>query len=368
MRYRREKLEELQLTLTPSRVDQRNTGIMLTNWRVGQVINALVSDRMPSGGILLKVGSQSFVTSRDIPAQPGARIQLEVQQVDPRLVLRLVNFLNPGAVPKVPDIHLNGTAFNYGKTEPSGLANLFKNLAIGFQGRSSSQAYSAAEMRSLLMSNFLKPGAINANSIQTAVLMSGIFTEALWLSARPSLGARSTKTILLLVKQRAGLALESSNLTSNERAALSSIVSNIESSITAITHQQISSLSQDAEKPKWLATLPLEFGEELIEIEVEIERRSSHQAPDSSAWRFRFSLALKSLGPVTVLIEMQNGRLSIDFRVTALNKERLEDSLSVLKDQLIASGLVLDHIGASVLKPESDATSHSSQVGLDILV
>ena len=45
-------MEELQLTLTPARVDQRNFGLMLSNWRVGQVINALVVDRMPSGGIV----------------------------------------------------------------------------------------------------------------------------------------------------------------------------------------------------------------------------------------------------------------------------------------------------------------------------
>jgi hypothetical protein len=84
-------LEELQLTLTPSRVDQRNHGIMLSNWRVGQTLNALVSDRMPSGGLLLKIGSQSFITSLDVPIQPGSRIKLEIQQIVPRLVLRLID-------------------------------------------------------------------------------------------------------------------------------------------------------------------------------------------------------------------------------------------------------------------------------------
>ena len=53
-------MEELQLTLTPARVDQRNFGLMLSNWRVGQVINALVVDRMPSGGMLLSAGGVSL--------------------------------------------------------------------------------------------------------------------------------------------------------------------------------------------------------------------------------------------------------------------------------------------------------------------
>ena len=58
---------------------------MLTNWRVGQTLNALVSDRMPNGDLLLVVGRNSFVTSRDIPVQPGATLQLEVQQIEPKL-------------------------------------------------------------------------------------------------------------------------------------------------------------------------------------------------------------------------------------------------------------------------------------------
>ena len=81
-------MEELQLTLTPSRVDQRNFGVMLSNWRVGQVLNALVVDRMPSGNVLLNVGGREFVTPLDLPVQAGSRLQLEVQQVQPQVTLR----------------------------------------------------------------------------------------------------------------------------------------------------------------------------------------------------------------------------------------------------------------------------------------
>ena len=83
-------MEDLQLTLTPARVDQRNFGVMLSNWRVGQVINALVVDRMPSGNVLLNAGGREFVTPLDLPVQPGTRLQLEVQQVTPQLVLRFL--------------------------------------------------------------------------------------------------------------------------------------------------------------------------------------------------------------------------------------------------------------------------------------
>lgn len=361
-------MEELQLTLTPSRVDQRYQGLMLANWRVGQTINALVSDRMPSGEILLKVGSQSFVTSRDIPVQPGTRIQLEIQQTDPRLVLKLVSQIKADVAYNAPEIHLNGPPQNHDKRGVSGLASLLKNLATSLPKAPAGPISDALELRPLLMSNFLSPGALNAKSIQTALVLSGIFTEALWLSSKPFLGARSTKTILMLLKQRAVEALSSSNLTSDERRALTRIVSDIDFSVTTITHQQISSIPQDSERIRWLATLPLEFGEDIVEIEVEIERSSPQEDEESPGWRFGFFLTLKSLGLVRVSVEMKNDRLGVDFNVAELINERLNGSLHVLADRLIASGLQLDHVSSSVLKAESDATRQRPHVSLDISV
>ena len=361
-------MEELQLTLTPSRVDQRNQGVMLANWRVGQTISALVSDRMPSGEILLKVGSQSFITSRDIPVQPGTRIQLEVHQIDPRLILKVVNQINVGPALQTPDRLLNSTPLNQHTPGVSGLVDLLKNLANSSRRASPGQASTASELQALLTSNFLKLGALNARSIQTALVLSGIFTEALWLSNRPLLGARSTKTILMLLKQRVVKELSLSNLPSDKRTALTQIGSAIDSSITSITHQQILSIPQDPEKPKWLATLPLEFGEEIIEIEVEIEGSPRRPDDESSGWKLEFLLELKSLGPVRVSLEMRNGRLGIDFSVTASINERLDGALPILRDRLLASGLQLDHVSTSVFKAESEGEIRASQVRLDISV
>ena len=129
-----------------------------------------------------------------------------------------------------------------------------------------------------------------------------------------------------------------------------------------------SSGDQDPEKPKWLATLPLEFGEEIIEIEVEIEGSPRRPDDESSGWKLEFLLELKSLGPVRVSLEMRNGRLGIDFSVTASINERLDGALPILRDRLLASGLQLDHVSTSVFKAESEGEIRASQVRLDISV
>ena len=174
-------------------------------------------------------------------------------------------------------------------------------------------------MKALLASNLLLSGGINAGSLQTALMLSGIFTEALWLSNRPSLGAKSTKTILLNLRQHIFAALESSGLSSTERAALARLLGSVESSIVSTTYQQISSLPQDNERPKWLATLPVQLGEEICEVDVEVERRPPKQSDDSAEWRFKFSLTLETLGLITVLVKMQNGDFESILVNTSIN-------------------------------------------------
>ena len=89
---------------------------------------------MPSGEILLKVGSQSFITSRDIPVQPGTRIQLEVHQIDPRLILKVVNQINVGPALQTPD-RFNSTHFNQHTPGVSEFVDLLKNLPTVRAGR-----------------------------------------------------------------------------------------------------------------------------------------------------------------------------------------------------------------------------------------
>ena len=82
----------------------------------------------------------------------------------------------------------------------------------------------------------------------------------------------------MVLRQRIASALESSSLSSADRLALNRLINSIDSSITSITHQQIASLPQESGRSKWLATLPLQLGEQICEIDVDIERRPRAKA------------------------------------------------------------------------------------------
>ena len=249
---------------------------MLSNWRVGQTINALVSDRMPNGGVLLSVGSHSFVTSRDIPVQPGARIKLEVQQMEPRLVLRVLQSSALNDTSPTPDVVRRAST-----TAGAGRANHLTSLLNFLGANSTSLAVSPhlnlSEISSLLANNYLTSRDLNAEAIRAAVMLSGVFTEALWASNRGGQGAKSTKTVLMIFEERINAALKTANLSPAERSTLMRLSHNVEASLSSITHQQISSIPSDYEKPKWLLTMPLQLGDLLLEIDVEIERKASRR-------------------------------------------------------------------------------------------
>jgi hypothetical protein len=74
-------LEELQLALTTARTDQRNFGLWINNWQIGQTLNALVTGQRPTGELVLRVGGQQITATADIPIQQGASLMLEVKQL-----------------------------------------------------------------------------------------------------------------------------------------------------------------------------------------------------------------------------------------------------------------------------------------------
>jgi hypothetical protein len=237
---------------------------------------------------------------------------------------------------------------------------LLKSLEAKFPSLSSSYGLSTSAIRGLLVNNFLVPGSVNASTVQAAFTLSGIFTEALWLSSRPGQGAQSSKTVLMILRQRITSALELGNLSSTERSALARLFSSVESAIASIAHQQIASIPQDDEKLKWTATLPLQQDEDLCEIDVDIERQPPRKEGGSPQWKLRLSLELQALGPVIVLIEMINDRLRIDFSVEESVNARMKEALPVLRNQLIKAGLQLDNLSSKAFESVSDDVAKMS--------
>ena len=341
-------MEDLQLTLTPARVDQRNFGVMLNNWRVGQVINALVVDRMPSGNVLLNASGREFVTPLDLPVQPGTRLQLEVQQVTPQLILRLLagsekSRLLPGAEssarPTQPGSGLAGTTSLGGGITA---ANVLSALATQPNLRALvNQSPVLASLLTSLCSQVLQSSTLSAGLLSQAVAQSGLFTEANLLAGRSGSLRTDTKTQLIQL-QRGIAGIAGNNLGAEARAALSNLSDLTNAALANLNQQQLISIPQESAGQRWAFNLPLEWSGSITDLAMLIEHDSERGDPEGGEakdeWRVNLNLELPEVGKLQSLVTLSGSNISVSFISDSEPVRRIfESSFGELRDRMIVS-------------------------------
>lgn len=318
---------------------------------------------MPNGDLLLVVGRNSFVTSRDIPVQPGATLQLEVQQIEPKLILKLVDPRTSNQSSGSGSVTFSGELLKGGRPLSTGFAQLIS----GLEAWQSSSAYAEETKRSLL-ENTLKISNLNATSLRAAFLLSGVFTEALWRMNQPELAAKSMKSVLLVLKERITGALQSAGLSSAERNSLARLLGNVDNLIGSVTKNQISSLPNDGGLPKWVTTLPFQWGSEIIEIDVELNHRRRSMKSAAAEWQFCLSLELEALGKIRIVIGISNLCVDVDFSVEPHASRTIENSMPLLKSQLVMSGFEVNRLVTEALveTPVNESAEAAKKVDISI--
>ena len=341
-------MEDLQLTLTPARVDQRNFGVMLSNWRAGQVINALVVDRMPSGNILLNAGGREFVTPLDLPVQPGTRLQLEVQQVTPQLVLRLLagyerNGLQSGTEsltrPVQPSNGPAGATYLGGGTTAAGLLSSVvtqPNLRALVN-----QSPVLASLFNSLSSQVLQSSTLSAGLLSQAVAQSGLFTEANLLAGRSGSLRTNTKTQLIQL-QRSIAEIAGNILGAEARAALSNLSDLTNAALANLNQQQLISMPQENAGQRWAFNLPLEWAGSITDLAMIIEHDSERDDPEggetNDEWRVHLNLELPEVGKLQSLVTLSGSNISVSFiSDSELVRRIFESSFGELRDRMIVS-------------------------------
>ena len=375
-------MEELQLTLTPSRVDQRNFGVMLSNWRVGQVLNALVVDRMPSGNVLLSVGGREFVTPLDLPVQAGGRLQLEVQQVQPQVTLKVLTsardatlsqLTQPTTQASQQSLLSSSTAFSV-ETKPSPLRSLLVALstpsAQPVLRALTSQAPALASLISALSSQSLQATALSGGAIAAAIGRSGLFNEVNLATDRANRASGSSKTQLALL-QKLISELPTMNLNAEARASLSTLSDLTNAALANLTQQQLISMPQDAGSQRWCFGIPMAHEGNFVDLNMIIERdeKSTDQNIAEAIWRVDLSLSLPEIGPLRVLVAMKGRELSVVFHSDSSQVRGLVDaSFGQLKERMILNDFRVTSITAQAMIERSTASTEPgpSSSGLEV--
>ena len=360
-------MEELQLTLTPARVDQRNFGVMLSNWRVGQVINAMVVDRMPSGNLLLNVGGREFVTPLDLPVQPGNRLQLEVQQVTPQLVLRLLaGAEKAGALRGGESLAQAGAATNTSTSFGGSVTTTALLSAVANQPNLRaliSQTPALSALISSMSSQVLASNTLSAGLLAQAVAQSGLFTEANLLAGHKPVSRTNTKTQLIQLQK--GIAdLMSNQLGVESRAALNNLSDLTNAALANLHQQQLISMPQDNAGQRWAFNLPLEWAGSVIDLAMTIEQEGdsggASEAEKPQEWRVHLNLQLPELGKLHATVTLSGSEVGVVFSSDSeAVRHVFESSFGELRDRMIISDFRVKKLVTGQLTEPAVATNQT---------
>lgn len=374
-------MEELQISLTPARVEQKNFGLWLRTPQVGQVLNAVVADRLPSGEMVLKVGAERVTASTDIPLQPGARLLLEVKQVQPSVTFRLLNHAPPPNVAMAEALSEATRAHRQISATPSGRGGISQLLALlggGQSGALSAAGIDRTLVRQLQANVLNAPQLTNPEALMRAVLTNGTFHERLLATGHPDLmriAASDLKGQLLKMMAKVSSAAdEEGEHSAGDGAgveALALLRSALDKNLQAVSQNQLASLpaEDDQLSQQWLFDIPFRLGDSLHNLDLELSKdegsAGSQDETDGMTWRAKLNLDLPGLGATEITLKLIASQLSI--HVVSTQRSTLEMFLQAkpgLDAGLESRGLELHRL--SVMHAPDMASQSAAAKSLDV--
>ena len=379
-------MEELQLALTTARVDQRNFGLWLNAWQVGQTLNALVTAQRPTGELVLRVGGQQITATADIPIQQGTRLLLEVKQLQPVPTLRV---LNPTAGPAATEVGgtlrlITGAGIGQGVAGPP-----LASVAQALQSMPAAAAASAAQISAALLPlNTLlrelgRPARLaSADGLAASLRQSGLFLAASLGAGRaargPAEGVRDLKGLLFRALGAVDGALgrvEALALKGAEVEALLALKGDLEAGLGRIAVQQFNSLPPEGSGARqWHFEIPVPLAGEFHTLRLAIEgdgggAPGAAAAGDEEGWSAKLSLDPPGLGALELRLrlvgEVLELRAAAEFAAT---RSLIDQGLPLLEAALASRGLELRSTAVAELRAVSDAGAAESDGsrGLDL--
>jgi len=353
-------LEDIQLALTNARVDQKNFGLWLKQWQVGQVLNALVTGQRASGDLVLRVAGQQITATADIPIQQGARLTLEVHQLSPVPLLRVLQTSVPSAT-GADSVSGLLRAESAGPTQ-----SLAQSLtALSAAAQSGALPAPLIDLLQRLVRQVSTPQQlVDPVRFRDAVRASGIFHEAhLQQGAQTGhMASVDADTKATLLRFRAALQAPVGEVAATQqgaaRAPLDGLQALLDDAIQVLNQHQLRSQPTDASATRcWSFPVLVQLDGRYGEWNVQIERESSPDAEVSTdpVWRIALALALPHLGDLEVVVRLRGQQVTVDFKHERESvRQALSGNCGALSGALNARGMALQAVRADAPRREEE--------------
>ncbi len=365
-------MEEIQLALTTARTDQKNFGLWLKNWQVGQTLNALVTGQRASGELVLRVGGLQITATADVPIQQGARLLLEVVRVQPQPTLRVLG--PPAAAGADAGASLRLLEASGLQLDRPGAPSQLAPLLVAASAAPGLPAELASVVRQLLRLTAPAAQLASPGGLAAALRSSGTFHEAALAQQAPGTDGlpADMKSLLSQLLGRIDARLDQVNKTQTRPAEIETWLSlrqETESALSAIIHSQLKSLPGDQSGNRtWSFVLPFQLQNEYRELRLQLQRESRQAGAESDGerWTLEIHMQLPGAGALIVEGKLEGGRLSLSF---LSDREAVRQSVLAgaprLESALASRGLVLAGLGSRP-PPSPVAEAASPAAGVDL--
>jgi len=344
-------MEELQLALTAARVEQKNFGLWLKSWQVGQVLQALVTDKFPSGQLVLRVAGQQITATADIPVQKGAVLTLEVNRLTPTPTLKIIDAPVTGGAQLG---RLNGELQLLLPQLLPQQGRVLDPLLTLFTTQQGANILALLGLKNADIERLLKQvhqaeHLVDPKLLKMAVEKSGLFLEAqlqqLVLSGG-MLPPGDLKAELLRLLHRVNRKLKEQNRVGEDEAvllALEELQQDLEGAIAKISLNQLAvCLPDESNQQKWSFDIPVRFKEIVATLSLSIYRDSEPQnkLPEQQDWKATLSVTLPKLGLVEAELFLRGNKVSVViFSEQAQAVELINAQMDQLRTGLESRGM-----------------------------
>lgn len=340
-------MEELQLALTASRVEQRNFGLWLKSWQVGLVLQALVTDKAPSGQIALRIGGHQITATADIPVQKGAVLMLEVSSLTPTPTLKIVNTSQASVTQADP---LTGKLQLLLPQQ----GRVVDPIATLFASAQSANILSLLGVKSNDLDRLYKhlsrlDQLTNPKLLKAALGKSGLFLESqmqLLAFTGGLLPPGDIKAELLRLLHRVSRRLQKLRGDTSNKHVLEPLLSlhrELEGAIARISLDQLAACqTDDSGGCIWSFEIPVRFKDSIESLLLTVRRESdsSKTLAENQDWKASLSVTLPVLGVIEAELFLRGKKVSVViYSEDEMTHKFMNGELSRLKTGLESRGL-----------------------------
>ncbi|MEZ5529463.1 MAG: flagellar hook-length control protein FliK [Porticoccaceae bacterium] len=306
------------------------------------MLQALVTDKAPSGQLVLRIAGHQITATADIPVQKGAVLSLEVSRLTPQPTLKILGSPLPASV--AANASAEPHSGNY-----QGLVVRQNEVVLPLQ--LARHILNGVNIPALLPALGREIDAIFRSLTQFSALRDPKVLKALLSQSYQSDGENTSpidagsksdmKSLLsrLLTSLDANLLQQAGD---HELAQLQALRDASEGALSRLALSQIkSAVSQEGAVKGWYFELPILMEQELRNLFVVVEQEKRNSGRLSPSWRLWLALDAGKLGPVEAEIFYGGEALSVvlyaereaTYRAMKADVGQLRDALEARGDK-----------------------------------